>query len=89
VTRQEERARAADEAAQERAGATAPDAGMLSPGYVQVPAGMHPDHNEATVFSPGELLPGWLATLLREQRPKPDMFGVYRVTAPPVRKARK
>ena len=44
MTSREERARARDEALQKRAGATPHDVGVLSPGYVQCEAGMHPDH---------------------------------------------
>jgi hypothetical protein len=71
--------RAADAAAQERAGATAGNVGTLSPGFVAVPAGLHPDHGDAVTFAPGELLPGWAAELLAAQRPEPDAQGVYRL----------
>jgi hypothetical protein len=82
MTRAEEKAKAADEAAQERAGAVARDIGVQSPGYILVPAGMHPDHNEAVTFVPGEMLPRWAAATLLDQRPEADEHGVYRLTAP-------
>ena len=78
----EERARVRDEAAQERAGAAEHPPAVLAPGYVQCPAGMHPDHGEAVVFPPGQLLPDWAAAALAEQRPEPDEQGVYRLTVP-------
>jgi hypothetical protein len=83
----EEAARARDEAAQERAGATAQQVGVLSPGYVQCAAGMHPDHGEATVYPPGQLLPDWVASALATQRPEPDELGVYRLAVPTKPKA--
>jgi hypothetical protein len=73
---------AADAAAQETAGATAHDIGVQSPGYVMVPPGMYPDHGEAVTFVPGEMLPAWAADALADQRPEPDTFGTYRLTAP-------
>jgi hypothetical protein len=79
VTRAEDKARAADEAAQERAGAVARSIGVQSPGFVQVPAGMHPDHGEPVIFNPGEMLPGWAAEALLEQRPQADEHNVYRL----------
>lgn len=78
----EERTWARDQAAQEKAGAAARDVGVLSPGVVEVPAGMHPDHGDAVVFTPGELLPDWAAAALAEQRPDPDRHGVYRLAVP-------
>jgi hypothetical protein len=78
----EERAEARDEAAQERAGAAAHLTGVLSPGYVQCEAGMHPDHGDAVVYPPGQLLPGWVAAALATQRPEPDRHGVYRLAVP-------
>jgi len=82
VTSREERARDRDEAAQERAGAAAHDIGVMSPGFVQVPAGMHPDHGEAVTFAPGEMLPDWAVAALAAQRPQPDEMGVYRLAVP-------
>jgi hypothetical protein len=57
----EERERLADMLAQER-GDTPPDSPqfMLSLGYVQVPAGMHPDHDDAVVFTQGKCCPNGL-----------------------------
>jgi hypothetical protein len=81
MTRAEEKAKAADEAAQERAGAAARDIGVQSPGYIAVPAGMHPDHDEAVTFVPGELLPRWAAAALLDQRPEPDDHGVYHLVS--------
>jgi hypothetical protein len=81
MTTHEERAQAADQAAQERGAATAHDVGMQSPGYIQVPAGMHPDHDEAVMFNPGELLPDWAAEAMRKQRPEPDEHGTYHLSA--------
>ncbi len=86
--RAEEKAQAADEAAQEQAGATARDVGVQSPGFVQVPAGVHPDHGEPVMFNPGELLPPWAAAALLDQRPEPDEHGVYHLVSAG-RKARK
>jgi hypothetical protein len=86
ATKSERAAKAADEAAQERAGAVAHNLGVQSPGYVLVPAGMHPDHGEPVTFVPGEMLPVWAAEALLNQRPEPDMFGTYRLTAPAGRK---
>jgi hypothetical protein len=82
----EARARAADEAAQERTGAAPGAAGALSPGRVAVAAGMHPDHGEPVMFLPGELLPAWAVAALVAQRPDPDEHGVYRLEARPKRK---
>jgi hypothetical protein len=89
MTRAEEKAQAADETAQEQAGATPHNIGVQSPGYIAVPPGMHPDHNEAVTFVPGELLPRWAAAALLDQRPDPDEHGVYRLAAPPSRRRRK
>jgi hypothetical protein len=86
--RAERAAKARDEAAQERAGAVAHNIGVQSPGYILCPAGMHPSHNDAVTFVPGEMLPDWAAAALLAQRPEPDMFGVYRLSAP-VRRAKK
>jgi hypothetical protein len=83
----EERARARDEAAQERADVTAHQVGVQSPGYVQCEAGMHPDHGEATVYPPGQLLPNWVAAALAAQRPEPDEHGVYWLALPTKPKA--
>lgn len=53
----ERRAREADLAAQERAGAPAlVPVARTSPGYVHA---VSPEHGERVVFVPGELLPGW------------------------------
>jgi hypothetical protein len=87
--RAEQKARAADEAAQERAGAVARSIGVSGPGYILVPAGMHPDHDEAVTFVPGELLPGWAADALLDQRPEPDEHGVYHLAPVGRRKPRK
>jgi hypothetical protein len=59
---------AADAAAQERgpAGALPP---MRAVGYVHVQAGAHPDHDDAVLFLPGELLPSWVVALLDKQHP--------------------
>jgi hypothetical protein len=65
-------------AAQGRAGAAPHNLGVQSPGYVQVPAGMHPDHDEAVTFVPGEMMPRWAAEALLHQRPEPDEHGVDR-----------
>ncbi len=74
-----ERAAMARDLRRQERGPTPPGtSGVLAPGYVQVPGGAHPDHGEAVVFAPGELLPGWLTELLREQRPETDGHGVYR-----------
>ena len=78
----EERVQARDEAAQERAGAAAHPTGVLLPGYVQCPAGMHPDHGDAVVYPPAQLLPDWVAAALATQRPEPDRHGVYRLAVP-------
>jgi hypothetical protein len=74
-----ERERLQDMRAQEQGG-TPPSSPQftLSPGYVWVPAGMHPDHGDAVVFAPGQLLPDWAAELLAEQRPVPNRQGVNR-----------
>jgi hypothetical protein len=79
TTRAEAKARAADETAQEQAEAVAHNIGVQSPGYILVPAGMHPDHDEAVTFVPGEMLPGWAASALLDQRPEGDEHGVYRL----------
>ena len=71
----EEKARARDEAAQEKAEAALHPVGVLSPGYVQVAAGMYPDHGDAVVFPPGVLLPDWVVAAFTAQRPAPDEFG--------------
>jgi hypothetical protein len=42
---------------------------------------MHPDHGDAVVFTPGQLLPDWAAELLAKQRPVPD-HGVYQLVKP-------
>jgi hypothetical protein len=89
MTRAEEKANAADETAQEQAEAVAHDIGVQSPGYIIVPAGWHPDHDEPVTFVPGELLPVWAAEALADQRPEPDVFGTYRLTAPPARRKRR
>jgi hypothetical protein len=78
----EGRARARDEAAQERGGSAGFPVGVLSPGYVQCEAGMHPDHGDAVVFPPGQLLPRWVVAALVAQRPDPDEHGVYRLALP-------
>jgi hypothetical protein len=83
MTREEAADRARDEALQEAADATAHQVGVQSPGYVQCEAGMHPDHGEATVFPPGQLLPDWVVAALAEQRPVPDEHGVYRLATKP------
>ena len=57
----EQAERAADVAAHERAGAAAHSTGRVSPGYLQA---THPEHGEAVVFVPGELLPAWVADAL-------------------------
>jgi hypothetical protein len=80
--RAEAKAQAADEAAQERAGATAHNLGVQSPGYILVPAGMNPDHGEPVTFVPGEMLPTWAAEALLNQRPEPDEHGIYHLAAP-------
>jgi hypothetical protein len=68
----EKRAMANDLRAQERADVTPGiDTPVLSPGYVHCEAGMHPDHGDAVVFPPGQLLPKWAAEALAEQRPVP------------------
>jgi hypothetical protein len=79
----EERERLQDMRAQDR-GDTPPSTPqfMLSPGYIRVPAGMHPDHGEPVVFAPGQLLPDWAAEALAEQQPRPDAHGVYELVKP-------
>ena len=52
---------AAHRAVQERAGAVAHDIGRQSPGFVHA---VHPEHGEAVVYVPGELLPGWVVDAL-------------------------
>jgi hypothetical protein len=64
--------------AAEAEGAKPVPTGMTSPGIVQVPAGMHPDHDEPVVFTRGELLPEWAARALLEQQPQLDQ-GVYKL----------
>jgi hypothetical protein len=78
-TREERRRRLADEAAQERAGVRPESVPRvtLAPGYVRAPAGMHPDHGDAVVFTPGQLLPDWAAKALVDQETEPDEHGVY------------
>jgi hypothetical protein len=73
----EAQARATDQAAQERAEVRI-KLGMVAPGTVHAPAGMHPDHDEPVVFVRGELLPEWAVRALLEQQPKLDQ-GVYRL----------
>ncbi|MEP6528129.1 MAG: hypothetical protein ABJA86_13320 [Nocardioidaceae bacterium] len=80
--RAEQKANADDEAAQERAGAAPHNIGVQSPGYSLVPPGMHPDRDEAVTFVRGELLPGWAADALLDQRPEPDEHGVCHLAAP-------
>jgi hypothetical protein len=89
ATKSERAARSRDETTQERAGAVPQNIGVQSPGYVQVPAGMHPDHGEPVTFVPGEMLPTWAAEALLDQRPEPDTFGTYRLTAPSRSKPRR
>jgi hypothetical protein len=55
------------------------DTPVLAPGYVRCEAGMHPDHDEAVVFTPGQLLPQWAADALRYQRPEPSSDGIYQL----------
>jgi hypothetical protein len=43
---------------------------------------MHPDHGDAAVYPPGQLLPDWVAAALARQRPEPDRHGVYRLAVP-------
>jgi len=43
---------------------------------------MHPDHGDAVVYPPGQLLPDWVAAALATQRPEPDRHGVYRLAVP-------
>jgi len=62
---------------QERAVATPQPDHVFAPGYIRCPAGMHPDHGEAVVFTPGQLIPGWAAQALVEQRPEPTFDGIY------------
>jgi hypothetical protein len=79
----EERAMANDLKAQERADATPDiDTPVLSPGYVRCPAGMHPGHDDAVVFTPGQLLPEWVAEALAEQKPEPSYDGIYVLSLP-------
>jgi hypothetical protein len=77
-------ARVRDHRRQERAGVERKLAAVptCARGIVAVPAGVHPDHGEPVTFSPGELLPEWVAVLLAEQRPEADELGVYRLEAP-------
>jgi hypothetical protein len=78
----EKRAMAKDLKAQERADATPDiDTPVLSPGYVRCAAGMHPDHGEAVVFVPGQLLPDWAADALASQRPVPTPDGIYELVS--------
>jgi hypothetical protein len=79
----EERELMADLVAQER-GDTLPSTPefTLSPGYVRCEAGMHPDHGEAVIFQPGQLLPGWAAEALEKQRPIPTPDGIYELVKP-------
>ena len=79
----EERALKMDLRAQERGDRpAAAEVFTTAPGYVQVPAGMHPDHDDAVVFAPGQLLPDWAADALRQQKTLPDRQGVYRLNPP-------
>jgi hypothetical protein len=79
----EERAMVADMRLQERGGPPPPSPQfMLAPGYIRVPAGMHPDHDDAVVFTPGQLLPGWAGEAFAEQQPKRDRHGVYQLAKP-------
>jgi hypothetical protein len=75
---------------QERADATPDiDTPVLAPGYIRCAAGMHPDHDDAVVFTPGQLLPDWAAEALQHQKPEPSSDGIYVLTkAPDVRKKR-
>jgi hypothetical protein len=83
----EELARLADERLQERGDTAASSRQFtLSPGFVRVAAGVHPDHGEPVVFAPGVLLPDWAAELLAVQRPIPDSQDVYQLTKPKVTK---
>jgi hypothetical protein len=83
----EERARLLDLQAQERGDTAALSPQFtLSPGYIRVAAGVHPDHGEPVVFAPGVLLPDWAAELLAVQRPIPDSQDVYQLTKPKVTK---
>jgi hypothetical protein len=62
-----------DRRAQERAGATAPNIGLTSPGYVRA---RHPHIADTEVtFVPGELLPDWAADALRAGTGKPTPDG--------------
>ena len=79
----EERERERDMRVQERGDTLPPSPQfVLSPGYVRVPAGVHPDHGEPVVFAPGQLLPDWAAELLAQQHPVPDRQGVYELAKP-------
>jgi hypothetical protein len=49
----------------------------MAPGTIHCAEGMHPDHDEATVFTAGQLLPDWVAKALAEQRPWPNELSVY------------
>src|SRR5688572_28342392 len=73
--------------AEERADAT-PDieTPALAPGYVRCEAGMHPDHDEAVVFTPGQQLPGWAAKALLDQHPVATADGIYLLAKNPVRR---
>jgi hypothetical protein len=73
----EAQARANDQAAQERAEVRI-KLGMVAPGTVHAPAGMHPDHDEPIVFVRGEMLPEWAVRALLDQQPKLDQ-GVYKL----------
>jgi hypothetical protein len=53
--------RRADHLTQEQAGATAHNIGVQSPGFIR---GIHPDHGEPVLFTPGELLPAWVVAAL-------------------------
>lgn len=77
MTTREQKARAADEARQER-GNDSPvhDIGVQSPGYVHA---THPDHGAEVVFIEGELLPQWVVDKMRESGAKPDQHNVYRL----------
>jgi hypothetical protein len=88
----EERALAAEVAAhrlaQERAGAVAHDIGRQSPGFIHA---THPEHGEAVVFVPGELLPGWVVEALDGGRGRYDAAtGVFVLDDPaPPKKGRR
>lgn len=78
---QEEKAVLEDTAAQEQPArdepaGPPPKVGVVAPGYIRA---THPDHGEAVVFVPGELLPDWAAEALKAGGAEADPDGIVRL----------